>query len=177
MEDKMNIRAKKVFLIEIDHQCDYAIYAAKGMQEAIDNHEIKTFWFYTQALLNSSANISKLLWGTSEEYYEKRKEFRKSLGIRNSSPLKSRKIRNAFEHFDEKLDVWASSTEKFVDSNIGPTHMYGGIEPTDHLRFFDTEEISISFKGDKFKVHPIMEAIDHLKKVVTEEFNKIEVEH
>lgn len=165
----MNSLAKQVFLIEIDHQCDYAIYAGQGMQSALDNHEPMTFWFYSQSLLTSAANISKLLWGSSE----KRTELRKMLGINNSSVLKSKYIRNCFEHFDEKLEEWSNNAEIFIDSNIGPKDMIAGIKPKDHLRFFDTDDVSIKFKGASFKVKPIFIAIHELKDAVQVQLKKI----
>lgn len=161
----MNKQTKMVFLIEIEHQCDYALYATREMQKALDRWDSKTFWFYSQAFLVSTANISKLLWGTNSQTYFDRTILREALGISNSSVLKSRKVRNSFEHFDERLDSWAinSSERPFFDSNIGPKHMFEGIKPKDHLRFFDTEEISINFKGDSFKVKPIIKALEELK--------------
>jgi hypothetical protein len=88
---------------------------------------------------------------------------------------KKRKIRNAFEHFDEKLDEWASGSDSkpFVDLNIGPRVMIVGMDPEDHLRFFDTENISINFKGDTFKVQKILEAIYKLKKRVNENLSNL----
>ena len=67
-------------------------------------------WFSLQAILNSAGNVSKLLWGgyTKRKEQERAERFRlplrQSLQVTYRSPIRSRQIRNAFEHFDEELE-------------------------------------------------------------------------
>jgi len=57
-------------------------------------------------------------------------------------------FRNHFEHFDERLEEWAKSSERhnFVDSNIGPPNMIDGIDPKDYSYPIIFYNISVSNK-------------------------------
>ncbi|PGR01356.1 hypothetical protein [Priestia megaterium] len=155
----------KVFLIEIHNQCDYVIYASEGMQKAIDNCEPKTFWFYAQSLLVATANISKLIWGNKATKHQ-RKKLKTKLKEHEFTVLKSRDIRNAFEHFDERLYKWVEERNSFIDSNIASSSMFYGGDPKEHLRFFDTDDISIKFNGDSFELHKIIKAVYKLRGLI-----------
>ncbi len=112
----------------------------------------------------------KIFW-PREKYRKRGKELRKSLGIEDNSPIQPRNFRNHFEHFDERLEEWAKSSERhnFVDSNIVPSNMIAGIDPKDYLRNFDPTTWALTFRGDKYELKPIIKAIyEFYSKVSTE---------
>jgi len=88
-------------------------------------------WFALQGILASAANLSKLLWGSDDprmtqakrdQREAERKALRDSLGVTDESPLKSRRVRNAFEHFDERLEDRLRDPTKrrvYIGRNIG----------------------------------------------------------
>ncbi len=119
-------------------------------------------------------NISKIFWSPNHKYQKRGEELRKSLSIKDDSPIKPRKFRNSFEHFDERLENWATSSKRhnFVDSNIGPSNMIAGINPEDFLRNFDPTSWTLTFRGDKYELEQVIEAIYNLYPRVSAEANK-----
>ena len=122
----------------------------------------------------ASGNISKLLFGVDNQHYNQRTQLRRSLGIDDSSSFKDRNARNYFEHFDERLERWFNSSTRynFVDSNVGPLKMFGGVDEHDFIRNFDPEKMSITFYGDEYHIIPVVHAVKHLRERI-----KIEAEN
>jgi hypothetical protein len=119
-------------------------------------------------------NISKIFWPINQKYGMRGEELRKSLGIEDNSPIQPRNFRNHFEHFDERLEKWAKSSERhnFVDSSILPPNMIAGIEPKDFLRIFNPKTWTLTFRGDKYELKPIIKAIYELYPKVSTEASK-----
>ena len=86
------------------------------------------------------------------------------LSIQDGSVLQPRTLRDHFEHFDERLEVWVESSgdHVFVDSNIGPPGMIAGLDSAGFLRNFDTKNLAVTFRGDAYSLQPIVTAIEEL---------------
>jgi hypothetical protein len=155
-----------IFQREVEKQCEFALNSVMFINDALSNLEnrhgtTEQLWYYVQNFLVASANVSKLLWGSKEKISESRKELRESLKVSDDSILKNRIFRNHFEHIDERIEAWASSTERrnFVDSNVGPANMIIGIDAGDYLRNFNTDSMAITFKGDTYEIKPIFDEL------------------
>jgi hypothetical protein len=88
-----------------------------------------------QEALTHAAALSRFFWPTSKTILpQKRGErLRQAFQLDDGSPLKSRKIRNWFEHFDEKLDDFLLS---YPVGNIFPTplvHQWEKNDVPDHI--------------------------------------------
>jgi hypothetical protein len=142
-----------------------------------------------QSLLAAAAMISKLLWpnpsshdreghrlcGEAEQRrlrtVKRGKELRKVLIEKtdNAQPLKdNRTVRNAFEHFDERLDDFvykeSEGARNIIDRNIVPLGMIviNGDEPK-HLRRIDPEIVSISVLESSVHLQPLADLIQSIK--------------
>jgi hypothetical protein len=106
----MSIDAEKweLFLLrlEIESQCASALTASGDLEEALAAGDRRRFWYSVQGLLIASANISKLLWGNDSAAAKRRSSLRRLLRVGDDSPLRNRRLRNHFEHFDERLEAW-----------------------------------------------------------------------
>jgi len=164
----------KIFQGEIGKQCKFAIIAVEQIKTGLANTNSDLVWYAIQNILVAVANISKFFWTQSPMSQKRGEELRKSLGIKNDSLIRSRKFRNYFEHFDEGLETWATSSERhnFIDSNIGPLNMIAGIDQQDFLRNFDPTTWTLTFRGDKYELKPIIEFIYDLYPKVSTEANK-----
>jgi hypothetical protein len=151
-----------IFQMEINRQCKFSIIAIEQIEEGLANNDSDLIWYSIQNLLVAVANISKIFWPPKNP--EKRKKLRESLNIQDNSPLKSRDFRNSFEHFDERLERWAKSSKRhnFIDSNLGSSNMIKGIDQEDYLRNFNPENWVLTFRGDKYELEPIKNAINEL---------------
>lgn len=165
----------RIFQREIERQCRIAIIAIEDLQNAQQAGDMDRVWYSVQSFLVAVGNVSKLLWPSAAHIPERAKELKSSLGVDDSSPLAPRTFRNHFEHFDERLEDWATSSKRqgFVDSNVGPSGMISGIDPEDYLRNFDTTKGAITFRGDEYILKPMVDAIVELHEKSLTEANKV----
>lgn len=77
-----------------------------------------------QNIIVQGAAVSRYFWPARDKYEERGIALRSMYGIAENSPLRSRDLRNAIEHFDEKLDEYLS---KGIVGNIFPHYI--GPEP------------------------------------------------
>jgi len=64
-------------------------------------------FLWLSLLLNCAANVSKLLWGVKKTLAAERRRLREYFQVTDASPVKDRKLRDHFEHFDERIADWA----------------------------------------------------------------------
>jgi hypothetical protein len=129
------------FIFEIDRQCGFCLLAFEDLSQALllprtpgSDHlsrqkHMERLWYSVQSFLVASGNISKLLFGSSNQDYNQRADLRRSLGVDDSSPFhfRNREARNYFEHFDVQLVLWFNSStgRNFVDLNSWFGHFSG----------------------------------------------------
>src|SRR5215216_1443263 len=121
MSGPLKEKALQMYQREVERQCKFALMAHDDLHQTLRQNDMYRVWFSVQALLVALGNVSKLLWPIKERIPGRGAQLRESLSIKDSSPLKDRNFRNQFEHFDEKLDDWALSSENldYADSNVG----------------------------------------------------------
>lgn len=94
---------------------------------------------------------------------ERGEELRAILDISDTSPLKNRDLRNHFEHFDVRLEQWATMSKKrlYIDTNIGPIREmnFAGDKP---MRHFDSETLTIHFQGDSLALIPLKRELESI---------------
>lgn len=167
--DKMLL---EIFHREVERQSRFGLIASADLDAALECGDMDRIWYSVQSLLGAAGNASKLLWPPQPQtpkhpqpqIPKRGEDLRESLGVPDSSPLEPRAFRNHFEHFDERLEQWATSSQRrnFTDSNVGTTGMISGLDPGDYLRNFDTKEYAVTFRGDKYPLKPIIEALQDL---------------
>ncbi|HEY4036234.1 MAG TPA: hypothetical protein VGL94_19925 [Ktedonobacteraceae bacterium] len=172
----MDDRLLQKFLSEIARQCRFCLIAYEDLTTALKtNTDRDRLWYSVQSFLIASGNISKLLFG-SRQSYSQRADLRNILGIDDTSifHFSNRQARNYFEHFDEQLEEWFTSSTRhnFVDSNIGPLSVISGMEPHNFIRNIDPAKMAITFYGDECLILPIVKAVEELKESVKVEAEK-----
>jgi hypothetical protein len=123
-------------------------------------------WLLLQTIVVSAANLSKLLWGTgrnkdeAERREAERKPLRDSVGVHEDSCLRSRHLRNDFEHFDERIECRFSDPDRrrgFVGRNIGGGP--GNVEPFGH---YNPETGDLTFWMHTVNVCQIVEEAERI---------------
>jgi hypothetical protein len=176
----MEKRIQDVFAREVIRQCEFTLRAAHYLNHALleDDKAARegrqrdrgAAWYAVQGFLTSAANVSKLFWPTPPKKGQKPKiegrgeALRKLFEIGDDSPLAFRDVRNHFEHFDERLETWATSAPggNLLDSNIihDPSKIkLSGLTPANYLRTLNTGSMSITFGGDEFAIQPVVDAV------------------
>jgi hypothetical protein len=144
-----------LFIKEIARQCEFVLLAAKGLDESVKNNDSQNGFFFIQALLTAGANISKLFWAvdTNKQGRIERQKLRGLFGIDEYSLTTDRKMRNHFDHFDERLDDWWNinpSRRMFIDSNFGMSVGGDAVKKSDFLRNYDFKTATVNFGSDSF---------------------------
>jgi hypothetical protein len=142
-----------VFLMEARAQAGYAVVAADDFKKCLADRDVRRFWFNVQAFLVAAANVSKLLKNPT---YGPPLEL--ELGVALTSPVHERDLRNAFEHFDERLATWASQSKtlNLIDSSIMPPNVIQGIDADAYLRNFDPATETFTFRGVSLVLPPLV---------------------
>ncbi|WP_175419962.1 hypothetical protein [Marinitoga sp. 1154] len=153
----------EIFLSEIRRQCEFSFIALRQIELGLQNNNVEIVWYNLQNFLISVANISKILW-PNQNYKRRGEKLRQRLKISEDSLIKSRKFRNHFEHFDERLDEWFKATENYnyVDSNIGDIKTINGIDVKDILRNFNPKNFELIFRGEKYELQPVIKEINEI---------------
>lgn len=141
-------------------------------------------WYSVQNFLVAVGNISKIFWVYPKDQkegptlleqhgMERAEKLRKIYLVDDEEPpYKSRKFRNHFEHFDQRIDDWATSSKRmcFVDSSIYPKGSIGGLDQKDYFRNLDPQTFALTFAGKDYELLPVYEAIKKLHQMVIRKF-------
>jgi hypothetical protein len=130
-------------------------------------------WYGVQNFIIASGNLSKLFFAAGREpgrtqRYEARQPLRESLGVTNESPLRQVRIRNDFEHLDERLEEWwgESPNRNFIDAIVGPEGMIvapeGALGEKDTLRWLNPETGNVIFWGNELHIPSVAEEVRRL---------------
>jgi hypothetical protein len=164
----MDAMLLEIFRSEIERQCKIAVMAFQDLEKALHAYDMDRVWFSIQGFLVAVGMVSKLLWPANSSSSERGLELRKAFAVSNDSRLSPRTFRNHFEHFDERLETWANSSDRhnFLDANLGSLDRIAGIDQVDFLRNFDPASFVLTYQGDSYHLRPVVEAIGDLWKRV-----------
>ena len=103
---------------------------------------------------------------------------RQVLKVDDAHVLRTRTLRDHFEHFDERLDEWAetSPNRNIVDNMIGPRAAIGGdaIKDQDIIRMFDPATKLLVFRGERFDIQGLVNGLTDVQSKVTERLAQLE---
>ncbi|WP_426713424.1 hypothetical protein [Chromobacterium violaceum] len=172
---------QKVFLMEIEAQCTYALQAIQNLNMAIggmhatgvDHQRMKFLFRETfrslHSFLTHTSNISKMIWPIDSKKHRDIRNARAAhlktlLKIDDENPIKSRELRDHLEHYDERLDHWAqTSTHKNIAAdNIGDWEAIQGLDSGDFMRWYDPADKSFRFRGVRYDINELFLAVQAL---------------
>jgi len=164
----------RIYQRQIIDYCDAVGLAFRDIQAGLSAQgpDPQT-WYGVQNFIIAAGNLSKTLWGTGRneqeatERRERRKPLRESLEVSDDSPLRRIKIRNDYEHLDERIEQWwdESTNHNFVGSLIGPRGSIGGdsiSEDKDILRWLDPSSGNVIFWGNELNIPEVITAVNEL---------------
>jgi hypothetical protein len=106
------------------------------------------------------AAISRYLWPTEKRYAARGARLRKVLSVADECPLKSRKLRNQMEHFDEYLDDYLKKgiVGHIIPHYFGPSSDAGGV-PEHFFQAYFTDTGAFEVLGERYEILPIADEI------------------
>ncbi|KKX46446.1 hypothetical protein [Sphingobacterium sp. IITKGP-BTPF85] len=111
-----------ILIDEVILQSKIAQRAAARLKATHDNFDHVETWCSIQSILVAVGNISKILWPI-EKYKARGNKLRQLLKVDNNNPISSRKFRNHFVHYDERIEEWFETTPKgvYIDLVMNPS--------------------------------------------------------
>lgn len=172
----MELSLLRQFQLQILMQSQFMLIAAEQINEGLQKNDITMTFYALQSFLNSSANIAKALWGQGGKRNLERQALRDSIGINDSSPLKITQMRNNFEHFDERLEIWwkEAPNHNCVDLNIISRKHIIDLSGSDlgWFRNFDPQTTTLTFWSEDFYVQELIDEVRRILPKLEEEANK-----
>jgi hypothetical protein len=149
----------KVLEVEVRYQCEIGIAGGERLKAAHEEamaqekDALDNIWFALQGILGIAANVAKLLWGSKGPETEiERLPLREAASVTDDSPLKPRAVRNAFEHFDERIIDWHKSTDMkiYASRNIGTDPEWPPAEA--RFGYYEPRSRVVTFLGDSASI-------------------------
>jgi hypothetical protein len=164
----MDLLLLRRFQSQVVSQCHVVLMNAAIAQDELDAafpRGQEPFWAAMLGVLTGSANLSKALWGQSGSKTAQRRPLRESLGVPDNAPYKLTRMRNHFEHYDERLDEWwaRSSSHNSLDQMIGPPSAVVGLADTDRFRVFDPATGELVFWGESLHIPAVVKSVAELR--------------
>jgi hypothetical protein len=155
----------RLFAHEVWSQCEYLKLGAADLEAApivplpqARNHRA---WYAIQGILISSGTISRILWGTTPEARDGRRRLRKRLAVTEDSPFHPRKVRNDFEHFDERVEKWLAADPDAADMMSRSTVSDPTVE-LERFHHYDPETQTVSFQDNALAIQPLIEEAERV---------------
>lgn len=114
---------------------------------------------HLQNIVFRGAAISRYFWPSRKHYEGRGKRLRAAFAIREDSPLRNRELRDAAEHFDERLDDYLKNG---IAGYIIP-EWFGPLQdqeiPTHYFRAYFINTGHFRILAQEFLIQPLVEAI------------------
>jgi len=159
-----------ILISEIVLQSKIAQRAAERLQSKHDNFDHVETWCSIQSILVAAGNVSKILW-PSEKYKIRGERIRQLLKVEKDNPLSSRKFRNHFEHYDERIEEYFkyNSQGVYVDLAMNPSMrdpFFPNSTSNTH-RGYNSFNNTVVFRGETLDLVELLAALDQILKDCT----------
>lgn len=149
---------KMVLLSEIVLQAKIAKLAAHRLNET-DHVEV---WCSIQSILVASGNVSKILWPPKMENKNRGIELRKMLKIEDNNILASRKFRNQFEHYDEKIEEWFINQSSAVYTDLAMNPSQNSLMSQTVNRGYNSIDNTLVFRGEILNLNEVLNSLEEI---------------
>jgi len=161
----MNGPQEMILIGEIVLQSKIAQRAAERLRATHDDFDDIETWCSIQSILVAAGNVSKILW-PNEKYKVRGEKLRQLLKVEKDNPLSSRKFRNHFEHYDERIDEYFEGNAQgvYVDLAMNPSLRSGifGFPPLNTHRGYNTFNNTLLFRGEVLDLNTILLALENI---------------
>lgn len=128
--------------------------------EQLDRLPTKKVLDELQNMVLQAASLSRYFWPVRKEYEARGMMLREVFAIDKTNPLFNRDLRNATEHFDERLDKYVA---KGIVGYVLPE--YVGMRPSDEgvaghfFRAYFVDNAAFRLLDEEFPMQPLAEAL------------------
>jgi hypothetical protein len=140
------------------------VVAENSPDDPVGAIPVHTFLGHLQTLVLHAAALSRYFWPARDQHSWRGVQLRQAFSVDDASPLKSRELRNAIEHFDERLDSYLESDRagQFIPEYVGPEPESGGV-PLHMFRAYFVDSGDFVLLGGRFSMPRIAEEVLRLE--------------
>lgn len=126
-----------------------------------------------QNIVGQGASLSRYFWparsGKNKEHDLRAEQLRGAFAIDDYSPLKNRDLRNAIEHYDEKLDTYLKGRVigNILPKYIGPEPARDGV-PHHFFRAYFVDKAVFEILGHRLSIEPLIKEIYRIDELLAE---------
>jgi len=141
--------------------------ALKRMADKSEDFNQSQMLNYLQNIVVQGAALSRYFWPARKEHDKRGDILRKAFNVTETSPLKSRDLRNEIEHFDEKIDAYLAGgiSGIILPHYIGPLLDASAI-PLHLFRAYYTDKAIFEILGKQYEINPITKEIGRIHKLL-----------
>lgn len=152
-----------VFIGEIALQSKIAQRAAERLHATQRNFDKIEVWCSIQCILVAAGNVSKILW-PHPKHQVRGERLRQLLQVEENNLLSSRRFRNHFEHYDERIDDWFSnqSSGVYTDLSMNPSlrgSFFGETFASNDHRGYNSFNNTLMFRGESLDLGEVLNAL------------------
>jgi hypothetical protein len=118
-----------------------------------------------QNIVIQAGVLSRYFWPAHNKssHRERALELRRLLKMDDNNPLQTRAIRNAMEHFDERLDLYLQEPVAgyFIPQYVGPYDEGDGV-PRHFFRAYYTDQAVFEILGERYDIEPVVIEIERV---------------
>ena len=164
-DSKINALAEMVFIGEIVKQTKIAKRADERLQANNDNFDELEVWCSIQSILVAAGNVSKILWPSRKSSAARGEKLRSLLDIDKCNILSDRKLRNHFEHYDERIEDWFEKSRSlgYIDSRIDPLQSNFSNNNTNIHRIYNPLTQTLTFRGESIDLGKVLIALEEIR--------------
>jgi hypothetical protein len=153
--------AEMVFIGEIVLQSKIAQTAGKRLPSPHDHFDHIEVWCAIQSVLVAAGNVSKILW-PHKKCAARGEYLRKLLNVDKSNLLSDRKLRNHFEHYDERIEDCFKGQSSAVYSDLAIDPFNKSIWGNQH-RAYNPLTQTVTFRGESFNLAAVLDALEEIR--------------
>jgi hypothetical protein len=173
----MDLLLLRIYQGQVVYCCKAVLLAYRDIQSGLaDGGDRDRIQYGVQNLCIAAGNLSKTLWGAGEERRAERQPLRDSLSVTEASPLKQVRIRNDYEHLDERIEEWwkESPHHNIVGFLVGPRGSVTGesLGEKDVLRWLDPTTGDVIFWGNELNIPTVIKEVQRLLPIAEAEAQK-----
>lgn len=160
----MNRLQEMILIDEIVLQSKIAQRAAKRLRATHNDFDHVETWCSIQSILVSVGNVSKILW-PNKKYKIRGETLRQMLRVDNDNPLSSRKFRNHFEHYDERIEEHFKYNAQavYIDLAMNPSLRNGIFDlPLNTHRGYNSFDNTLVFRDETFDLNEVFVALENI---------------
>lgn len=150
----MTALQEMVLISEIVLQSKVARRAADRLQATHDNFDQVEVWCSIQSILIAAGNVSKILW-PYQKYKSRGEKLRLMLKVNEDNILSDRKIRNHFEHYDERIEDWFNNQSSAVYTDLAMNPSLRGAIATNGHRGYNSFNNTLIFRDKSLDLNEV----------------------